>query len=145
MYEINVEEIMRNIRTEIAEKGYSDDEMSYMKVLANMDTASMENRFQAKELQSKYEYISTHYANPVYFPLKGNPIKCFLQRALRRVLLFVIFPAFQYQNMFNHATVNCIHQLKNHVDETKELKKQLAQQQEQIQQLQQELAELKKA
>ena len=141
MYDINVEEIMKGIRSEIAEKGYTEEQMSYMTALANVDVSDLEKRYNEKELDIKLEYISKHYANPVYFPLKGNPVKVFLQRAVRRVLLFVIYPAFQYQNAFNNGTEHCIQQMRNYIRQTD---KTLAAQQEEIALLKQEIETLKK-
>lgn len=159
MQEINVEQIMKEIREDISEKGYTAAEMSFARALANMDSASIENAYNKSALRTKFHYLSTHYNNPIYFELPGNPIKAFFQRAVRRVLFFMIFPAFHFQNVFNEAVSDCIRQIKNYIDENdevrhapvrltraeEEIKRQqalLEKQQEQIQNLQARMSEL---
>ena len=153
MEKIDVEKIMSEIRQEIKDKGYTKEEISYAQILANMDSASLDKCYNRRALRTKYDYISNHYNNPIYFELKGNPIKVMIQRLIRRTFLFVIFPAFHYQNVFNEGVADCIRQLKNYIDENDEVKytpKKMAKlenllklQQEQIQVLQKELEILK--
>lgn len=153
MEKIDVEKIMSEIRQEIKDKGYTKEEINYAQMLANMDNANLENCYNRRALRTKYEYISTHFTNPVYFELKGNPVKVLLQRIIRRFFLFVIFPAFHYQNVFNEGVVDCIRQLKNYIEENEEVKhtpikiakleSQIQSQQEQIEMLQKEIEALK--
>lgn len=153
MEKIDVGEIMAGIRKEIAEKGYTKEEISYAQALANMDRASLDKCYNRRVFRTKYEYIDGHYNNPVFFELKGNPVKVFLQKVIRRIFLFVIYPAFQFQNVFNKGVVECIRQLRNYIEENEEvrhasikisrLEKQLQDQQEQIERLQRELDTLK--
>lgn len=153
MEKIDVGEIMAGIRKEIAEKGYTKEEISYAQALANMDGASSDKCYNRRVFRTKYEYIDGHYNNPVFFELKGNPVKVFLQKVIRRIFLFVIYPAFQFQNVFNKGVVECIRQLRNYIEENEEvrhtsikisrLEKQLQDQQEQIERLQRELDTLK--
>lgn len=153
MEKIDVGEIMAGIRQEIADKGYTKEEISYAQALANMDGADLDKCYNRRALRTKYEYISTHYNNPVFFELKGNPAKVFLQKVIRRVFLFIIYPAFYFQNVFNEGVTDCIRQIKNYIEENEEVKhapvkiarleKQIQAQQEQIERLQQELESLK--
>lgn len=153
MEKIDVAEIMANIRQEIADKGYTKEEISYAQALANMDGANLDKCYNRRALRTKYEYVSGHYNNPIFFELKGNPVKVFLQKVIRRIFLFVIYPAFQFQNVFNEGVVDCIRQVRNYIEENEEVKhtpvklarleKQLQAQQEQIDRLQKELETLK--
>lgn len=153
MEKIDVGEIMAGIRQEIAEQGYTDEEISYAQALANMDAASLDKCYNRRALRTKYEYISEHYNNPVFFELKGNPVKVFLQKTIRRAFLFVIYPAFHFQNVFNEGVSDCIRQIKNYIGENEEIKhtpvkiarleRQVQSQQEQIAKLQKELEALK--
>lgn len=153
MEKIDVEEIMAGIRQEISEKGYTKEEIGYAQALANMDSDSLEKCYNKRTLRMKYNYISTHFNNPIYFELEGNPIKVFLQRVARRMFLFVIFKAFYFQNVFNEGVVDCIRQIKNYIEENEEVKhapvkisrleKQILEQQEQIDMLKREIQELK--
>lgn len=153
MEKIDVGEIMAGIRQEIADKGYTKEEISYAQALANMDGASLDKCYNQRALRTKYEYISGHFNNPIFFELKGNPVKVLFQKVIRRFFLFVIYPAFQFQNVFNEGVVDCIRQVRNYIEENEEVKhtpvklarleKQLQEQQEQIERLQKELETLK--
>jgi len=153
MEKIDVGEIMADIRREIAEKGYTKEEISYAQALANMDGADLDKCYNRRALRTKYEYISGHYNNPIFFELKGNPAKVLFQKVIRRFFLFVIYPAFHFQNVFNEGVVDCIRQVRNYIGENEEVKhtpvkiarleQQLKAQQEQIERLQKELEVLK--
>lgn len=150
MEKIDVQEIMAGIREEIAHRGYTKEEISYAQALANMDAASLDKCYNPRALRTKYEYIRGHYNNPVYFELKGNPVKVLFQRVIRRAFLFVIYPAFHFQNVYNEAVADCIRQTKNYIEENEQIKrmpakmaaleKQVKEQQEQIDALQRELS-----
>ncbi len=150
MEKIDVQEIMEGIRKEIADRGYTKEEISYAQALANMDAASLDRCYNPRALKMKYEYVRGHYNNPIYFELKGNPVKVLFQKVVRRLFLFVIYPAFHFQNVYNEAVADCIRQMKNYIEENEQLKrmpakmaaleKQVRGQQEQIDELKKELS-----
>lgn len=152
MGKIDVQEIMEGIRKEIADRGYTKEEISYAQALANMDAASLDKCYNPRALRMKYEYLQGHYNNPIYFKLKGNPVKALFQKVIRRFFLFVIYPAFHYQNVYNEAVADCIRQVKNYIEENEPVKhmpakvaaleKQVREQQEQINALQKEISRL---
>lgn len=142
MENVNVEEIMEEIRKEIQEKNYRKEELDFEDIEAD-EKLGEGCYFQMDELQLQLDNLSTHWHNPVYFPLPGNPIKVFFQRVFRRLLLFVIFPAFQFQNRFNNGTVNCLKQVEFYIQESAELKKRTADQQSQLEECQKQIQLLK--
>ncbi len=152
MEKIDVQEIMAGIRQEIAAKGYTKEEISYAQALANMDAASLDKCYNPRVLRMKCDYVRGHFANPIYFELKGNPVKVLLQKVIRRAFLFVIYPAFHFQNVYNEAVSDCIRQMKNYIEENEQVKrmpakmaaleKQVKEQQEQIDALRRELNRL---
>lgn len=143
MENINVEEIMKEIRKEIQEKKYREEELKFADLEADEKLGEV-SFFQMDELQMQFDELASHCNNPVYFPLPGNPVKVFVQRIIRRLLLFVIFPAFQFQNHFNKGTVNCLNQIELYIRESSGLKKQVADQQKQLEDCQRQINLLKR-
>lgn len=150
MENIDVQKIMEGIRKEIADQGYTEEEISYAQSLANMGSVRSDKYYNPRTLRMKYEYVRGHCDNPICFELKGSPIKMLFQKAIRRVFLFVIFPAFHFQNTYNKAVADCIGQMKNYIEENEQvrhmavkvtaLEKQVKEQQEQINVLREELS-----
>lgn len=144
MQNIDVEKIMEEIRQDIAEKGYKEEDLDFTDIAVDAGRTGCGSEFDENELAGQAAYLNSHYNNPIYFPLKGNPVKVFFQKAVRRMLLFVIFPGFQFQNKFNVATVRCMNQFKHYVDENEALAKQVKAQQEELEECKKQLAALQK-
>lgn len=144
MQTVDVEKIMEEIRQEIAEKGYKKEDLHFEDVaLSTEEPSSL--RYCRGDAEKQLDYLSFHSSNPVFFPLSGNPVKTFVQRVVRRVFLFVIYPAFQFQNKYNATTTRFLKQSMNYMNENETLKEQLRRQQEQIDKLSADVENLKKA
>lgn len=144
MQTVDVEKIMEEIRQEIAEKGYKEEDLHFEDVALSMEEPSS-LRYCREDAEKQLDYLSFHSSNPVFFPLSGNPVKTFVQRVVRRVFLFVIYPAFQFQNKYNATATRFLKQSMNYMNENETLKEQLRRQQEQIDKLSADVENLKKA
>lgn len=141
MQTIDVEKIMEEIRREIREKGYREEDLSFSDIV--VDSARAEGvGYNFEEMEKQAAYLNANNQNPIYFPLTGNPIKAFFQKVIRKCFLFIIFQAFQFQNKFNSGVVYFLNQVRNYQSENGELKKQLDQQQKRIDRLEAELEKL---
>ena len=85
---IDVSEIMEQIRTEIKEKGYSSDMLSFADVPNDADSDTSGERFDADMLRANVQYISTHHRVDPYRPLAGNPIAVFFKKVIRKLVSF---------------------------------------------------------
>lgn len=141
MQTIDVEKIMEEIRKEIQEKGYREEDLDFSDIVIDSARGTGVG-YDSEELERQAAYINANSQNPIYFPLTGNPIKVFFQKVIRRSFLFVIFQAFQFQNKFNCSVTCFLNQVRNYQLENCELKKQLVQQQERIDKLERKLEEL---
>lgn len=142
MEKINVEEIMEEIRRDIREKGYREENFDFTKVVSEGNLVESEKHFQMDELQIQLNNMVSFCNNPIYFPLQGNPIKVFIQRVIRRGVLFVIFSAFQFQNRFNASIMSFSRQVELFIRETSGLKKQVEDQQKQLEKCRREIRDL---
>ncbi len=141
MQAIDVEKIMEEIRQDIRVKGYTEEDLSFSDIAAS-NNAHKGYDYSRQELEKNAAYLEAHSQNPIYFPLQGNPIKVFIQRVLRRCLLYVIFQAFQFQNKFNLSVAGCISQIRNYQIENEGLKEQIRLQQERLSMLEEKLEKL---
>lgn len=139
---VDVEKIMDEIRREIADKGYKEEDLHFEDIALSAEEPSS-LKYSRADAEKQLDYLSFHSNNPVFFPLSGNPIKTFVQRVVRRFFLFVIYPAFQFQNKHNATVTRFLKQTMNYMNENEELKEQLRKQQEQIDRLSVEVAGLR--
>ena len=137
-----MEKIMEEIRREIAEKGYKEEDLHFEDIALSADEPSS-LKYSREDAEKQLDYLSFHSNNPVFFPLSGNPVKTFVQRVVRRIFLFVIYPAFQFQNKHNATVTRFLKQSMNYMIENEMLKEQIQKQQEQIDRLAAEVERLK--
>ena len=126
MVEVNVEEIMKEIRQEIMEKGYTDDMLSFQdvvetgaenvtdhfdKVLFNEEVYTLNTRWNVQ----KYHDIAMQSG------IKGKIIK-FFKKIIRKCTHFYIDAIVDEQNMFNAAVVRSFNLMNQYISE-KEMEK----------------------
>ena len=143
MQAVDIEKIMEEIRREIKEKGYKEEDLHFKDIALDAEEPS-NMRYSREDAERQLDYLSFHSDNPVFFPLSGNPVKTFVQRVIRRIFLFVIYPAFQFQNKHNATVTRFLKQSMNYMNENEALQEQLKKQQEQIDRLNEEVENLKK-
>lgn len=141
MQTIDVEKIMEEIRQEIRDKGYKEEDLDFSDI-AITSARTVTAGYDQEELERQAAYLNANSQNPIYFPLSGNPVKVFFQKALRRCFLFVIFQAFQFQNKFNSSVTCFLNQVRNYQVENADLREKVQQQQERLDMLQKELETL---
>ncbi len=142
MQTVDVEKIMEEIRQEIRDKGYKEEDLNFSDIAITV-TGSAAAGYDQEELERQAAYLNANSQNPIYFPLSGNPVKVFFQKALRKCFLFVIFQAFQFQNKYNSSVTCFLNQVRNYQAENAGLKEQVQQQQDQLDMLQKELEALR--
>ena len=115
---IDVNEIMRSIRAEIADKGYTADMLSFVDVPTEPDDTYTE-RFDADMLHNTVAACVEHYAVNPYKELHGNPIKVFFQRVVRKLISFYTEPYAAEQNQFNADAARMGQQMELFAQETR--------------------------
>lgn len=121
---INIEEMMNDIRTEIKEKGYSADMLSFDDVVAsinrNADTVYVNNcdsKFSVNDYNSVVSYLNAAQAVPVSMPLPGNPIIVFIKKIIRRLTRVTIRPITEHQTEYNAYTARAFEMIGTYVEE----------------------------
>jgi len=95
---IDIEKIMEEIRQGIKEQGLTADMLSFEDVPYRKSAIG-------GSVSEALDYISTHYYIQPYKELKGNPVKVFVKKVLRKLMKFYVEPAVFEQNDFNANAV----------------------------------------
>lgn len=97
--EINIENIMSDIKAEIKEKGYTADMLSFEDV-TKMSVISVDG-FDQGAFSSVVAYMNSSYALPLSKPISGNPIKRFIKKILSKLARFMLRPVVEHQSEYN--------------------------------------------
>ncbi len=144
---INIEEIMKDIRREIAEKHLTPDMLSFEDVPYDKPEEAVNKcSLQSPEARSAMVYLHSHYAVQPYKPLSGNPAAVFFKKVIRKLTKFYIEPTVADQNEVNANIVRMLHALEQSAQKSDEpsLEKRLAVLELQQKQTAAELAALRK-
>lgn len=126
--QINVQEIMKQIKKDIEVKGYTNDILSFDDVIVDAGSLNA-NRFDKVKFNEDL-YVANHEweVNP-YRPLQGNKISVFFKKAIRKTVYFFVEPIVMAQDGFNASLVRLMNQMGCYIDEQNkeiaELKKQI--------------------
>ncbi len=126
--QINVQEIMKQIKKDIEVKGYTNDLLSFDDVIVDAGSLNA-NKFDKVKFNEDL-YVANHEweVNP-YRPLQGNKISVFFKKAIRKTVYFFVEPIVMAQDGFNASLVRLMNQMGCYIDEQNkeiaELKKQI--------------------
>ena len=113
---INVEEIMKQIKADINAKGYTNDLLSFDDVI--VDVSSM-NVVKIDRLQFNEDlYVANHEwnVNP-YRPLQGGKLRVFVRKVIRKLVYFFVEPIVMAQDGFNASVVRMMNQMSCYIDQ----------------------------
>lgn len=137
MQQINVEQIMEEIRAEIREKGYTADMLSFMDVplpAEHENTTDGSPAADAVEQMRRTSFIA--WRRPVNSGIKG-----IVKRVLYKLTGFIVAPVTEDQTVFNSSAVSMAEQIWAAFEAQQ---KELAHQKEMIRNLQKRLSNLEK-
>lgn len=113
---INIEDIMNEIRAEIKEKGYTADMLSFSEVTApSVVTGGDINGFNSAEYQGVVAYLGANSALPLSMPLHGNPIIVFIKKIIRKLTRVTIRPVAQHQTEYNAYTAHALNMVGGYI------------------------------
>lgn len=111
---IDIEEIMAQIKREIKEKNLTSDMLSFEDVpykkpvqVSRSGNASLDDADEA------LSFMNAHYYVQPYKPITGNPLKVFIKKVIRKLTKFYVEPVVFEQNEFNASTVSILNILSN--------------------------------
>lgn len=142
--EINVQEIMDEIRQEISDHGFTNDQLSFTDVPVSDQEDSL--------VSDSATYSSQNFLNAahqmhltakveLWHPLYGNSLLQFIKKVIRRLVRPVLLPVIEDQNSNNQASVSAILEVGSYLRENDKAIKQLR---EKIEQMEKRLAAIEK-
>lgn len=148
MQEINIEEIMQQIRAEIKEKGYTNDMLSFNDIVADsveMNVDKFDKVLLNEEIYSLNSFwnVQTEHALVSAGGLKTK-LSVFIKKVIRKLIRFYIIPIVSEQNTFNANVVRTMNLVNCYITENERLSETVIINQEHIEKLIQENNELKK-
>lgn len=93
---INIEEIMKDIRKEIQEKGYDSSMLSFDDVTINTDLTD-----ETLDMEESLRYAKLNFEVEAYRQLPGNAVAVFVKKIFRKFMKFYIEPIVRDQNQLN--------------------------------------------
>lgn len=157
---VDVTRIMEDIRTEIKEKGYQSEILSFADVPLESASEYRNEHFDTDILHNNVQYLTANHTIELERNLSGNPIGMIWHKLMRRIMRFYIAPYAEAQNGINANLTQAQQQIELYIRESrmystkalleriemlelqqKNAKLQIEQQQAQITRLQEKLAE----
>ncbi|MBQ9894457.1 MAG: hypothetical protein IJM38_03630 [Ruminococcus sp.] len=109
MENINIEEIMAQIKRDIREKGLTPDMLSFEDVPYSKPVqVTREGNATLSDADEALAHMNAHYYIQPYKPLAGSSIKVFIKKVLRKLMKFYVEPVVFEQNEFNANTVSVL-------------------------------------
>lgn len=143
MININVEEIMQQIRDEIKEKGYKEEMLSFSDLTVGKDDLSV-RRFNKTMFNESLDFLNRGWKVQPYrmFDVRSlkSKITTFGKKVIRKFIKFYIEPITADQNRFNASVVRLFNLMQCYMKENRENE----QLQSQVKQLLTEQEKLKK-
>lgn len=135
MSEINIEEIMNQIRREISEKGL-DHELLRFEEVKNEDNSflniSNAEPFDLMLFLGNANDMNCYYLFDVNREMDGGILSKLIKKTIRRIVRFYVQPLILDQMSFNTATVRTMNSVRNYILENETLKVKIQEMDERI-------------
>lgn len=116
MNDINIEEIMSQIREEIKEAGYTDDMLSFDDV--ELDDCNFQFEIFDKGDFNREVYDLNHrWKIQTYRNLNSGKLVTFMKKVIRKMIRFYVDPVVEDQNMFNANIVKTMNLMNCYIQE----------------------------
>lgn len=139
---INTEEIMKEIKTQIAERGYSRSELRFADVVDGIANSLGEipDYFELQNFDMTVDQMDAKREVQCWRVLSGNRIAMFVKKVIRKLVKFYVEPIVRSQNEFNFYTTSAMSQLKAKYEDEQEVR--LSEIQKRIEELEKRCKEL---
>lgn len=116
MQEINIEEIMQEIREEIKEKGYKESDLSFLDIpVKSQNEVRMEEQFSEQRLRELLHLVNVSTDVRYYRNYTGNFFKTFIKKVIRKILAPLLFPLCQEQEQYNSSVTRTLNQMYQYI------------------------------
>ncbi len=149
--EINIEEIIGEIRKEIQEKGYKETDLSFNDIPIPeaptplpVQAPQVPQDNTQEELKGVLDYLSANYAHDILLPFSSsNPVAGFVKKLVRKLVRFLFYPVLARQNAVNSSMISALNILAAGYGTKNETEQKIAALQEKVNALEAELNRLK--
>lgn len=142
MKEIDIEQIMDEIRADIQKRGYKDEDIDFENLTGNVKaTLGVKTDFSAYEFSHALTDSCNAHKIEYYRMIPKGGLKSFIQRFIRKMVKFMMVPMVDQQNRYNYQMVVCMRQMEAFIEEHKQ---QMEQKEQQIDGLEEQIFNLNK-
>lgn len=121
--DINIEEIMEEIRQNIKERGYDKEPLSFEEIEMPQAVLQQGEGYHADVFLSELDFMNHNCLNQFHVPVAGrNPFSIFVKKVIRKVTRFIVLPLVNFQNAYNVSNLRCMNQMKEYMAELEEYK-----------------------
>lgn len=113
---INIENIMEQIKNDISAKGYTNDLLSFDDVVVDVSSMNVLKFDRVKFNEDLYVANHEWEVNP-YRPLQGGKVRVFIRKVIRKLVYFFVEPIVMAQDGFNASIVRMMNQMSCYIDE----------------------------
>lgn len=139
--QINVEEIMSEIREQIKERGYTEKELKFADLRDDL-MAGSDDFYSYEHFKGTVDQMDNKRVVQWWNPITGNPVLVFFKRFIRKCVTFIIDPIVIRQNDFNNYTASALTQVSAKFEQEQDYN--LEEMQNKIEKLEARIAELEK-
>lgn len=111
MKEINVEEIMEEIRADIKERNLLETDLKFQ------DVEVLNDVFRMMIWQDELKMANIYSTINLYGDVGGSGIKRFVKRFIRKCVRFYVQPMLEQQNKFNAHCVRVLNEMNLYISE----------------------------
>jgi hypothetical protein len=112
MGDINIEEIMKEIRRNIAERAYKDPPVEFDDIIPDSYLIKRNEQFSRFEFQNEINYLNSNWMNSWNIPIDSkNIFVWFIKKVIMKLTRFIVFPIINFQNEYNASVIRCFNQL----------------------------------
>ena len=109
MEQINVEEIMNEIKEQIKTRGYTEKELKFADISNSI--AGLDDFYEFENFKATIDQVDSKRVTQCWYPIHGNKLLVIIKKIIRRCIRFYVEPIVVGQNEFNNNTASALSQI----------------------------------
>lgn len=144
--EVNIEEIIQEIRREIREKGYKETDLSFSDIPmpAVQQPSAFSPEHMEEDLQNILDHLNANHLHDIMLPFQSsNPAASVIKKIIQKMVRFLFYPVLAQQNTVNSNVVSALNILAAKAEMESGAEQVIAELQERVKVLEAEVDRLK--